>query len=141
MHAINDVGCIKILHPCFASKATLNLARSLNPIPPSSFRLLKNDQVHQWMPFLSATFCHQNLARIPSIFLQKVLGNKKHIIAYVGIAWRMDLMRTSLPPIDNSLVFQEDIRLRILSLRLAKAYFLFRPTIQGKPKYFSQLSA
>lgn len=115
IHAIYGVGCIKILHPCFASKATLNFVGSLNPIPPSSFELLKNDQVHQWMPLLSAAFCHQNLVRIPSISLEKVLGNKKNIIAYVGTTWRMDLMKTSMSPIDNNIVLWEDIRLQILS--------------------------
>ncbi|KAA3458412.1 hypothetical protein EPI10_013029 [Gossypium australe] len=60
---------------------------------------------------------HQKLANLHSIFSHRTLENRKHDIAYVGIACKTDLMKISLPSCDNSLEFQASIRTAILSTK------------------------
>lgn len=69
-----------IRQACLASKASLNLARSLNPRPPSFFEICRCFQAIHGIPFDYAVFSHQNLIKIESISAITPIGNLKQDI-------------------------------------------------------------
>jgi len=124
--------------PCFSSIATLKAARSLKPIPPWFLCTNNFSQDNQCKPLLLAPPCpHQNAFIIFSISSNKVFGNQKILITYEGIAWRTDLIMTSLSTLDKHLLLQLLILCHTLSLIKLKVAFLLRPTIDGNPRYFT----
>ena len=74
------------LQICLASIASLNLTKSLNPIPPSTFDLHKIFQLFQWIFRWPPRSPHQNFLICISISFHKPTGNLKQVIANVGIA-------------------------------------------------------
>ena len=77
----NEFGFFKSLHACLANKESLNIAMSLNPIPPSNFDLVSSSHFKQWIFLLSPLCPHQNFLIIISISWQRPKGILKHLIA------------------------------------------------------------
>ena len=73
-------------HPCIANKAKLKTSRSPKPKPPFFLGRHIYSQLSQAILFLSFIWPHQNLRTILVISSQRVLGNLKTPIVYVGIA-------------------------------------------------------
>ena len=55
----------------------------------------------------------------------------------MGIAWATVLIRISFPAFDNNFSFHPINFLANLALISLKEFFLFLPTNESKPKYFS----
>ena len=125
------------LQPCFSRRARLKALKFLNPIPPFAFG------VHNFSHFIQAIlhssfFCpHQKLLTILFSSAHKDFGRRKQLIVWVGIAWTTALIKTSLPAMDRNFSFQLDSLCATLSLSCWKVFLLFRPTKDGKPRYFS----
>ena len=66
---------------------------------------------------------------------QKMWYNVRHPFAYVGMAWAMDLIKTSFPPMHNKFSFRPLTLWTILSIRCRKQSVMFAPTNAGKPKF------
>lgn len=93
----NELGFIRIRHLCFANKATLKLAKFLNPdLPcPSQHKgITKHTNANPFYFAPSTTKIEQKFLLTPH---KKILVAKQDI-AYVGIACKIDLIKTSLPP-------------------------------------------
>ena len=76
----NESRIFNILHACLANKESLNIAMSLNPIPPSNFDLVSSSHFNQWI-FLFSPLCpHQNFLIMVSISWQRPKGILKHPI-------------------------------------------------------------
>jgi len=125
------------LQTCLANMASLNLHRSLKPIPPFNFDLHKISHFFQCILRLSPRYPHQNFRIIISISLQRPTGKRKQFMAKVGIAYATALMRTSFPACDSNFSFHPWIFPHTLSFIKFKLALLFCPTIAGRPKYFS----
>ena len=69
------------LHACVANKESLNIARSLNPMPPSNFDFVSSSHLNQWIFLFSPLYPHQNFLIMLSISWQRPKGNLKHPIA------------------------------------------------------------
>ena len=77
----NEYGFFKSLHACLAIKESLNIATSLNPMPPSNFDLVSSSHFNQWI-FLFSPLCpHQNFLIMVSISWQRPKGILKQPIA------------------------------------------------------------
>ena len=113
------------------------LTKSFKPIPPWFLCTDNFSQDSQCIPLLLAPLCpHQNAFIIFSISSRSEFGNLNILITYEGIAWRTDLIMTSLPALDKHFLLQLLIFCHTLSLMKLKAAFLLRPTIDGNPRYF-----
>ena len=125
------------LHTCLASIASLNLQRSLNPMPPSTLGLHKVSYFFQCIFLWSPLSPHQNSRITTSMSLQRPTGKRKQFIANVGIACTTTLRRTSLLACDNNFSFHPWIFLHTLSLMKFRLALMFLTTTTGRPKYFS----
>ena len=116
--------------------ASLNLQRSLIPKPPSSLGWQRSSHFFQWIFLWSAHWLHQNFLIIISLSWQRPIGNRKHLIANVGMTCTTALRKTSLPAWDSNFSFYPWIFPHTHSLIKFKLAFWFLPTIAGKPRYF-----
>jgi hypothetical protein len=128
--------CIR-RHTCFARKASLNIPNSRRPKPPLVFALHKVFHGSQCIFPLSPSCPYQNLRIKTSISFIKRVGRWKQLIAYVGIAWATDLMRTSRPAWEISFSFHPLSLLHTLSLIWEKLAYFALHTKDGNPRYFS----
>ncbi|TYJ03393.1 hypothetical protein E1A91_A12G024600v1, partial [Gossypium mustelinum] len=91
-------GFIDNLHACFANNVILNLPKSRKPKPQSHFDIHNSFCWHQCILLFVLLLRHQNLLIIPSNSRHKAIDNRKHCIAYIGIACKIDLINTSFSP-------------------------------------------
>ena len=125
------------LQPCLVSRAKLKAFKSLNPMPPLSFRIHNFfHEIHAI--FLSLSFCpHKKLLIMEFSSLQCVFGSLKQLIVYVGITWATALISISLPAFDNNFLFQLAICRPTWSLIRLKAFHFPLLINGGSPRYFS----
>ena len=117
--------------------ASLNFWRSLNPKPPKSFGWHKELHLDQCL-FLWFPRCpHQNFLIKDSISSHRVMGILKQPIAKVGIACMTALRRISRLAWDSSYSFHPWSFAKTCSLMNNKLAFLYLPTREGRPRYFS----
>ena len=109
----------------------------LNPKPPPNLGLQSLSQFIQWILCLLSSPPHQNFLIMISSSLQRELGSRKQLITYVGIACATALTRISLPACDSIFSPHPCITRHTLSFMLLKEAFLFLPTKEGMPRYFS----
>lgn len=109
----------------------------LKLIPPCNLGLHKSVHFTQWIFLLSPRCPQKNLRIRDSISCHSVNGSLKQIIVYVGRAWVIDLIKISLLAWDKSLASQPCNFFHICCLMCVKFSFLFPPTREGRPKYFS----
>lgn len=77
------------------SRERLNVCKSLDPKPPSSFALDINDQLFQWILLSLFGSPFQTLATKLLTSVHHLFGNKKMLIQYVGVAKANDFISTS----------------------------------------------
>ena len=124
-------------HPYFANMAKLNCFSYLNPIPPQAFGAQSFSQLIHAI-FHSSLHCpHQKFLIILVISSQRESGILKQLIVYIGIAWATAFIRTSFTALNNRFSFQPTNFLASFVLTSLKVFFLFLPTKDGRPRYFS----
>lgn len=111
--------------------------KSRNPNPPSSFGRHILPQLNQIILFFTFACPHQNLHTMAVISSQRVFGNLKMLMIYVGTTWATVLMSISFLACESSFSFQLESLLFSLSMNCWKVLHLFFPTKDGRPKYFS----
>ena len=125
------------LHACLESIAKLKEWRSRKPIPPSFFCVQSFFQLIQWI-FLSSFVCpHQYFANKELMLSHVDLGNLKMLMAYVGIACAIVLIRTSRPAFEMNFSFHPITHFVIFSCRSLKVATFDFPLAIGKPRYLS----
>ena len=125
------------LHACLESIAKLKEWRSRKPIPPSFFCVQSFFQLIQWI-FLSSFVCpHQYFANKELMLSHVDLGNLKMLMAYVGIACAIVLIRTSRPAFEMNFSFHPITHFVIFSCRILKVATFDFPLAIGKPRYLS----
>ena len=121
----------------FCQHGQIKLLQLLEPQTPSSLwstKFLLTDPCH----FRSSLhYLHQKFLITLVISSQRELEILKQLIVYVGIAWATAFIRNSFPAVDNSFSFQPANLLASFVLTSLKVFFLFLPTEDGRPKYFS----
>lgn len=113
------------LHPYFATKASLKLDISLNPIPPWLLAWLICSHFVQKISFFSFLLLHQNLAIacwMPSHSPVEIL---KTLIAYIGTTCATALISVSFPPLEKHFCCQLKILLWTFSFTTLKKFFIF----------------
>lgn len=88
------------------------------------------------MSFYLLLLRHQNLPIIFSNSAHNDFGNKTHNMKYVSMAWRTDLMKTSLPSCERWEMLHPQIFLLNLSFSPWKTLRFPSLTIFDNPKYF-----
>lgn len=90
----------KSLQTCLASKASLKLSRSMNPIPPICLAFVIVFQSTQWTFFSLGQWPHQ---KVPIREWRPLanLGSFKQAMVKVGMHWSMALMSTFLPALES----------------------------------------
>ena len=81
---------------CLARRESLYKARSLKPIPPTNLDLVNFNHLIQWIFLLSPRYPQKNFLIIASLSWQSTNGSLKQPMAYVGMAWAIVLIKTSL---------------------------------------------
>lgn len=118
-----ELGFVRILQLCFASKAKLKACKFLKPILPRDFGLhILFQQIQAILD--SCYFCpHQKLLISLLRSLQRLFESWKQLIVQVGMAWATALMRTSLLPKESNFPFQPASFLHTFSFISAKINF------------------
>ena len=123
-------------HACLARSESLNNARSLKPIPPSSFDFVDSDHLIQCIFLLSPRCPQKNFLTIASMSWHRPKGILKHPMEYVGMAWTIALIRTSLPAWDKSFPFPPLYFSPNPLLYIAKACFFSHSHQRRQPQIF-----
>ena len=103
-------------HTCLPRSARLKFSKSLNPNPPWLFGWQNFFQAIQCIFLEFPEYPHQNFQTKDSISLHRLLGNLKHPIVKVSIAWITNLITISRLAWDKSFSFHPCILCQTLSL-------------------------
>jgi hypothetical protein len=136
--ATRDSGYCRRCHPCFASKAVLNMARSRKPIPPYFFDMLK------LAPTLPMDSLLIRLSPPPVTIHQGIHISAKLFreLEYTRAICRYSLSngreKSSFPAWDKNFSFHPTSFFCTLPLMASKILTFDRPTKIGTPRYFSK---
>jgi hypothetical protein len=121
----------------FPSRAVFFTSRSWIPSPPWSFG--RNATLHLASLYFFSPY-QNNLDRKKSKLFKTHFGRRKKDNIYRTMLDMTEFMRTSLPPMDNSLLFQLLKRNNNLSSTICHSAFVSLQKWIGIPKYLSKIN-